>query len=141
MAIFTNIFLCRLFSAWVIFPFIVYSTLYSKVSVLERSSWRDPLPEWGRTKIFLGNWPPEFIHRPSRGNQTDWTHHQWYLLSISVMSKFNQSDFPCLFCGRILVEISMENFSSASFWQRVVPTAPFNTWQKRIDFTLVVRYY
>ncbi len=31
---------------------------------------------------------------------------------------------------RILVEISMENFSSASFWQRVVPTAPFNTWQK-----------
>ncbi len=26
-----------------------------QLSVLERSSWRDPLPEWGRTKIFHGN--------------------------------------------------------------------------------------
>ncbi len=35
-----------------------------------------------------------------------------------------QSDFPCLFCGWDLVEISTGNYTSASFWQRVAPTAP-----------------
>ncbi len=36
----------------------------TKVSLLERSSWHDPPPEWGRTKTFQGNWPPNLI-RPS----------------------------------------------------------------------------
>ncbi len=50
---------------------------------------------------------------------------------MSLMTKFSQSDFPCLFCGWNLVEISIGNYTSASFWQRVVPTALFNTWEKR----------
>ncbi len=29
------------------------------------------------------------------------------------------------------LEISIGNYTSASFWQRVAPTAPFNTWDKR----------
>ncbi len=29
----------------------------SKVSVIERSSWRDPLPTWGRSIISKGNFP------------------------------------------------------------------------------------
>ncbi len=74
----------------------------TKVSVFERSNWRDPLPEWGRTKIFHGN-----FHQNS------------------------PTDFPCLFYEWNLLEISMENYTSASFWRRIVPTAPFNTWQKR----------
>ena len=57
--------------------------------------------------------------------------HLWHLLSISLMSKFSQSDFPCLFCGWDMVEISLGNYTSASFWQRVAPTASFNTWDKR----------
>ncbi len=37
---------------------------------------------------------------------------------------------PLFFCEWDLVEISMWNSTSASFWQRVAPTAPFNTWDK-----------
>ena len=70
-------------------------------------------PEWGRTKNFLGNWPPNLIHRPSRENQ---------------------SDFPCLFCGWDLLEISLGNYTSASFWQRVTPTAPFKDWYFRSQY-------
>ncbi len=35
--------------------------------------------------------------------------------STDQAGKIRLTDFPCLFCGWILVEISMENFSSASF--------------------------
>ncbi len=39
---------------------------------------------------------------------------------------------PAWSVDEIWWSISMENFTSASFSQRVVPTAPFNTWEKRI---------
>ncbi len=81
------------------------------LSGIERSSWHDSLSEWGRTKIFHGNWPPKLIHRPSREIK---------------------SDFPCLFCGWDLVEFPCGNYTSALFWQRVAPTAPFNMWDKRL---------
>ena len=60
-----------------------------------------------------------------------------YLFTVKVALTFqviNQSDFPCLFSGWDLVEISIENYTSASFWQRVTPTAPFNIWDKRCFF-------
>ncbi len=52
--------------------------------------------------------------------------------STEQAGKIRQTDFPCLFCGWDLMEISIGNYTSASFWQRIAPTAPFNTWDKRI---------
>ncbi len=45
---------------------------------------------------------------------------------------FSQSDFPCLFWGWNLGEISIGNYTSASFRQRVAPTAPFKDWYFRM---------
>ncbi len=42
--------------------------------------------------------------------------------------------YQYIFCGWDLVEISIGNYTSASFWQRIAPTAPFNTWDKRFLF-------
>ncbi len=42
------------------------------VSLIKRSSWHATPPKWGRTENVRGNWPPKFIHRPSRENQTSW---------------------------------------------------------------------
>ncbi len=41
-----------------------------------------------------------------------------------------RSDIPCLFYGWDLVEIFIGNYPSASFWQRVAPTAPLYIWDK-----------
>ncbi len=51
-----------------------------------------------------------------------------------IDDEFSQSDFPCLFCEWGLVEIFIGNFHSSSFWERIVPTAPFNKWDKRGAF-------
>ena len=81
---------------------------HSLVSVIKRSSWHDPLPEWGWMEISNENF-----------------HH----ISLTEQAgKISQSDFPCLFCGWDLLEISLGNYTSASFWQRIAPTAPFKDW-------------
>ncbi len=57
---------------------------------------------------FQGKFPKDLMHRTGRGHLI----------------------FPAWSVDDIWCSISMENFSSASFWQRIVPTAPFNKWQK-----------
>ncbi len=84
----------------------------SLLSGIERNSWHDPPPECGRTKNFHGNLPPNVIHRPSRENQTSWTHIN---KAISLLRR----EGP--------------NYTSASFWQRVAPTAPFKDWYFRTE--------
>ncbi len=94
------------------------------LSGIERSSWRDPLPEWGRGKISHGNWPPDFIHRKSRGNET-----------ISPI-------FPACSVSEMEESMSIWHFTSASFWQRVTTTAPFNDWLLRkpcVDGTIKIQ--
>ncbi len=76
------------------------------------SPWKEQLaPPSARMRQnynFPWKFPPEFTHRTSRENQTDWT---WSVDDIWWW-------------------ISLEIFSSASLWQRVVPAARFNNWQK-----------
>ena len=45
--------------------------MHSLLSGIERSSWHDPLPEWGRCKMSNGHWLLHLTHRTSRENQTD----------------------------------------------------------------------
>ncbi len=54
-------------------------------------------------------------------------------LKISVEIDHQNSDFPCLFCRWDLLEISLGNYTSASFWQRITPTAPFKDWYFRLQ--------
>ena len=80
----------------------------TKVSVLQRSSWRDPPPEWGTCKISNRHWLPDLTHRTS-------------LI------------FPACSVSEMEESMSIWHFTSASFWQSVTTTAPFNNWDKRIS--------
>ena len=62
---------------------------------------------------FQWRFPLDFILRTSRENQTDWT------CSVSEMWE----------------SMSIWHFTSASFWQSVTTTAPFNNWDKRLQIT------
>ncbi len=50
---------------------------YTLLLGIERSSWRDPLPEWGRSIISNGN----LSHKTSRENQND----------LNIIDEFSQS--------------------------------------------------
>ncbi len=101
-----------------LFPSIILLLDHPKVSVLERSSCCDPLPEWGRSVISNFQFPPYLTHRTSRENQTDLTY------SVSLI-------FPACSVSEMWWKLEIGNFHSSSFWRRIVPTARFNNWDKR----------
>ncbi len=89
----------------------------SLLSGIERSSWLDSWPEWGRSKISPGNWPPHFIHS-----------------SVSLI-------FPACSVSEMWESMSIWNVVSASFWQRVTTTAPFEDSLLRKAFLLDQHFY
>ena len=46
--------------AWHLWCTTLNGWVHSLLSRIERSSWHDAPPKWGRTKNFPGNWPPKF---------------------------------------------------------------------------------
>ncbi len=62
-------------------------------------------------------------HSQNKQGKSDW-------LNLII----NEILFPCLLD---LVEISIGNYTSASFWQRVAPTAPLYIWDKRTLFLTI----
>ncbi len=89
-----------------------YISSLSLISVSKRSSCCDTLPEWGRSIISNGNFQQ---------------------ISPTEQAGKIRLIFPAWSVDEIWWSLSMENFSSALFWQRVVPTAFFKDWYFRIQ--------
>ncbi len=67
-----------------------------------------------------------------------WYHECFTLLLIAIISPWKEqllwtsARMRQMFWGWNLGVISIGNYTSASFSQRVAPTAPFNKWDKRL---------
>ena len=69
-----------------------------------------------------------------RQNEDEWKFPMKISTRFHSQNKQGKSDcliFPAWSVDETWWSISMENFSSTSFWQRVVPTAPFKDWYFR----------
>ncbi len=92
-----------------------------KVLVSDRSLWQSWILEflvqpWLNSCASLRYWKEQLAWPSARMRQN--YNFQWK----------SPTFFSTMFCGWNLVEISMWNFTSASFWQRVASTAPLKDW-------------